>query len=132
MGALESRVGVGSRANVLRRASGVVPAVHASQSVAANDAAEGGESAAEHAPSVRLRSPERTAVRAEVIAILNVVVGLRRVTNADLGAAINEPKETVRRMRAGALPLTADHLLRIARRRPELFEDIVGQFRGER
>jgi len=128
--ALDLRVGL-PRAKALRPGdSGVMRAVHGGESVAANDGAEGGDSAAEHTSCVRLRSPERTAVRAETSAIFDVAVGLRRLSNPDVGATINEEREAVRRIRAGALPLTADHLLRMARRRPDLFEDIVRELRA--
>jgi hypothetical protein len=105
---------------------------HVGEVVAANDSAEGVESAAERPAWIRLRSPEKTAVRAESSAIFDTAATLHVLSNADVGATVNEGKEAVRRMRAGALPVTLDHLLRLARRRPELFEDIVEQLRGSR
>lgn len=100
---------------------------HAQESAAGTSSAKVSEIAAVQVH--RLRSPERIAVRTEVVSI--VCVAAHDMAHPDLGAAINEPPETVRRIRAGALPLTVDHLLRLARRRPEMFDEIVSQMRGK-
>lgn len=111
--------------------SGVFAVVHGAQSGSAIHETKVAESAA-----VRLRSPERTAVRAEVATIVDTHLELHHVSNPDFGVVVNEAKEAVRRIRLGKAPLTADHLLRVARRNKgaylRLFEDIVDSLRGRR
>lgn len=125
-----------SRAKPLRPGdSGVFRALHAPEGGAANDASPAsmtGLTAAEQVPSVRLRSPERTAVRAEAASIFDTCCALHGLENADVGAMINEAKEDARRIRAGWKPLTLDHQIRIARRNPRLWADIRARVEGQR
>lgn len=104
------------RPKYLRPASGVFSVVHAPQGAAANSASPEGESdAAPTSPVLpftsHIRTPEKAAVRMEIVEILATCC--HGISNADLGATINETPQDVRRIREGSKPLTADHLLRI-------------------
>ena len=76
----------------------------------------------------QMRTPEKASVRMEIVEMLSVLWS--GVSNPDVGAVINESPEMVRQIREGAKPLTADHLLRIARRRPEWWAVIERRMRG--
>ena len=129
-------IDIPARAKVLGPAdSGVFRAVHAGEGGAANDASpasETGATAAEQAASVRLRSPEKTAVRAEAAGIFDVCCALHGLDNGEAGAVINEAREDTRRIRSGSKPATLDHLIRIARRNPRLWADIKARVEGQR
>lgn len=109
-----------------------VSTVHGAAVSAANPIAQGVKRPTEKRATCRLRSPERTAVRADVSDVIDDCMAEHGVNNVMLAEWIDEPKEGARQIRMGWKPLTADHLWRLARKAPDLYQDIVTRLREER
>ena len=75
-------------------------------------------------------------MRAEVATAFEAAMALAGVSDPEVAAEVDEAPQRVGRMRAKALPLTADHLGLMARSRDprlrQIFEDVVREMRGER
>jgi hypothetical protein len=118
------------RAKALRPSdSGVFrAAVHGAESVPANDCSLS-DSAPHSAPvlscSGRIHSLSRRAAREEMASALDVAMSRARASNVDVAAATDESPQRVADMRNGHRPITAEHMLLLARRLPEVFEGLV-------
>lgn len=121
----------------LRPGSGVFPAVHEPEGVAANDPAEVSQPASEPPDSgARLRSKRRAAMRDELAPQLEVAMDLAGLSDCDIAAAIDEAPQRVAGMRAKRLPMTTEHLALLARSRDvrtmQVAEHLLRQIRGGR
>lgn len=115
--------------------SGVFAAVHAPEGVAANDATEVPEPTPGSPDSgVRLRSIRRTVIRQELAPQLGVAMDLAGLSDCDVGAVVDEAPQRIAKIRAGHLPITADHLALLARSRDvraaQVAEHVIRQIRG--
>jgi len=118
------------------RESGVFRALHAPECGAANDATEVPDSTPGSPDSgVRLRSVRRTVIRQELAPQLGVAMDLAGLSDCDVGAVLDEAPQRVAKIRAGHLPITADHLALLARSRDvraaQVAEHVIRQIRGK-
>ena len=118
------------------RESGVFRAVH----VRDNDSSGRPTEVPEPAPvppdsGVRLRSLRRTAARAEIAPQLGVAMDLAGLSDCDVGAVVDEAPQRVAKIRAGHLPITAEHLALLVRSRDaraaQVAEHVIRQIRGK-
>jgi len=84
---------------------------------------------------VRLRSVRRTVIRQELAPQLGVAMDLAGLSDCDVGAVLDEAPQRVAKIRAGHLPITADHLALLARSRDvraaQVAEHVIRQIRGK-
>ncbi len=117
------------------RESGVFRAVH----VRDNDSSDGptevpGPTPGSPDSGIRLRSIRRAAAREEIAPQLGVAMDLAGLSDCDVGAVLDEAPQRVAKIRAGHLPITADHLALLARSRDaraaQVAEHVIRQIRG--
>lgn len=112
---------VSGRAKALRPSDSGTHRVHAANlSAPAQDTRPG--DAPRQVSTGQVRSVSRRVTRTEAAAAFDVAAGLCGVSDVEIAAALDEPRQRVADMRRGERPIAMEHLVLIARRLPQLFE----------
>ncbi len=70
----------------------------------------------------QIKSAARRVTRVEAASAFETACFLSRVSDVEIAAALDEPRQRVADMRSGARPIAMEHLVLLARRLPKLFE----------